>query len=372
MNMDKSYKAPSMAHCWNSSNLDFADYLRWASDLIKRNRQDLSPETEAKILEANLPFEYSPDSVAQPTKGILLVHGLLSSPLSMQDIALCLKKQGFLVRSVLLPGHGTHPTDFVNITIHDWLSTVEFGLNSLARDVGKVWLGGLSGGADLALCTALNRQDIQGLVLFAPSLKLKNPLAPLTKILHFLNDKLRTQYWPERLAETDYAKYCSYSIHFARQAYELTCYTRRMIKEKKLSCPLWMALTEDDETICSNIAKKFFMSTSHPRSQLLWYAKNPLMVNSDKRIIYRSSQFLDQNILDFSHGCLTFSPQNKHYGQGGDYQVPLHQPRKGNKDPIEYRGALTRFNLKHYNIRRITYNPDFQSMIEYLIQFLNY
>src|SRR5688572_6248898 len=60
-------------------------------------------------LEANTPFQWYPDDwQTQPIKrGVLLLHGVLDSPYSLRAIGQIFLKKSYLVRSILLPGHGT-------------------------------------------------------------------------------------------------------------------------------------------------------------------------------------------------------------------------------------------------------------------------
>lgn len=369
--MDKSlihFTASSERLCWDYSNLNFAEYLAWTENLIKKNRCDLTAKTEQKIINANKPFEFRPDTPSK--RGILLVHGLLSCPLAMQDLGQHLKNSGFLVRSILLPGHGTRPGDLRNINIEDWIATVEFGLNSLKQEVEVLWIGGLSGGADLALYSAFTRNDIQGLLLFAPSLRLKNRLAPFVHTINQISKRFQLDYWPDIDHEHDYAKYRSYPIHFAAQAHKLTRVIRKLAKQHSLMCPSLMVLSEDDETISSTTALNFFHQIKNPKNRLIWYGqKAPVIL--DPRIIHRNSSFPTENILDFSHACLTFSPDNSHYGRNGDFLPPLHVPTTMLLDTAEYHGALTSKNLKNYVIRRLLFNPDFSSMIGELEKFID-
>ncbi|MFN7096207.1 MAG: alpha/beta hydrolase [Gammaproteobacteria bacterium] len=368
--MDKSllnFTASPESLRWEYSNLNFGEYLLWNEELIKKSRCDLTFKDEQKIINANKPFEFKPTTATK--HGILLIHGLLSCPFAMHDLGQHLVKRGFLVRSILLPGHGTRPGDLRDINLEDWLATVEFGLNSLKQDVTHLWVSGLSGGASLAILSTLIRKDIEGLLLFAPSIRLSNPLARFSPLINQLNMRFGWDYWPDLDQEVDYTKYHSYPVHFATQAYRLTQTLRRMLKKQSVTCPVWMAMSEDDETVSVKAVLSFFQHCSNPQNRLLWYAKKA-PPTKNKRIIYRPSSFPSENVLDFSHACLTFSPHNSHYGIEGDYLAPLHVPVNLLTDYIVYHGALTRYNLKHYAMRRLLYNPDFIGMTQELDKFI--
>ena len=128
----------------------------------------------AAEVEWNAPGEWTPAEAAepgQPRKGILLIHGLGDSPWTFVDIAAELSKRGYLVRTVLLPGHGTRPEDVMYVTADDWRQVVRQQADAMRRDVDTLYLGGFSTGANLALEYAYDHADVAGLVLFSPGFK---------------------------------------------------------------------------------------------------------------------------------------------------------------------------------------------------------
>ncbi len=106
----------------------------------------------------------------EPQKGILLVHGLGDSPYSFTDIGPVLADNGFLVRTLLLPGHGTRPGDMLNVQIDQWRALLKKQTEILEQEVDQVYLGGFSTGANLVTELALQDERIAGLVLFSPRL----------------------------------------------------------------------------------------------------------------------------------------------------------------------------------------------------------
>jgi len=121
------YQDPGLKYPIYDLNLSFADYILQCKDLIRKTRRDLanSPDPE-KIIEDNSPFELIPKSAGNKKirYGALLIHGLLDSPFVMRDIGAELQEQGLLVRSILLPGHGTVPGALLNVTYEDWLQAL--------------------------------------------------------------------------------------------------------------------------------------------------------------------------------------------------------------------------------------------------------
>ena len=89
------------------------------------------------------------------------MHGLEDSPQSFVDIGQELADEGFLVRTVLLPDHGTRPGDMVNVDHNDWHALVNRQVELLKSDVVEVYLSEIIMLRRLAASGTLNRSPIQ-------------------------------------------------------------------------------------------------------------------------------------------------------------------------------------------------------------------
>ena len=172
----------------------FANYQKvtYAQLLAGRKFQTDNPQAE---LAWNSPQEWRPDGLeadTKATKGILLVHGLGDSPWSFNDLAQQLAAQGFLVRTVLLPGHGTRPEDLMNVTVEEWRQVVQTQASALQRDAQQVFLGGFSTGANLVLDYAYAHSEIAGLVLFSPGFRSSTSFDWLAPLIAKVRPWLRT------------------------------------------------------------------------------------------------------------------------------------------------------------------------------------
>ncbi|MFN2410388.1 MAG: alpha/beta hydrolase, partial [Halomonas sp.] len=116
---------------------NFDQYVRDTRAWIADNRSFISDDHPREI-QLNAPFEQRPDTSA--TRGILFVHGLGSSPWYFSDVASAMAKDGWLVRSILLPGHGTRPADLMLPDNNDWEDTLAHHASLLAEDVDELWL----------------------------------------------------------------------------------------------------------------------------------------------------------------------------------------------------------------------------------------
>ena len=105
--------------------------------------------------------------------GILLIHGLGGTPVELRFVAQALGRAGHTVYCCQLAGHCGTPEELRRSTWEEWYTSVEEAHDRLKQDCDIILAGGLSMGGILALHLAHNRpEEVHGLLLFAPTLKL--------------------------------------------------------------------------------------------------------------------------------------------------------------------------------------------------------
>lgn len=105
--------------------------------------------------------------------GFLLIHGLGGTPVELRFVAQGLARAGHTVYCCQLAGHCASIEDLRTSTWQQWYASVEEAHDRLRQHCDIIVAGGLSMGAILALHLAHNRpNDVQGLALYAPTLKL--------------------------------------------------------------------------------------------------------------------------------------------------------------------------------------------------------
>jgi len=352
----------------------FPEYIEIIRDIIARTRTDLTSENRDKIIDANCPYEWFPENKdgtdpSKYKKGILLVHGLYDSPYTLRGIGKYLNKMGFLVRSVLLPGHGTVPGDLLNTHYHEWLEAVNYGLDSFKDEVENLFIMGFSLGGLLSLDTALKTPNLKGTVLFSPAIKIKNKLAPLANIHNFVSWKFERAKWLTLTGDVDYTKYESFTFNSVYQTYLLTQDLAKLKKKKKLKMPLFILDSRDDIIVDTESTLQYFMSQTNPKSKMVIYSTDQEDF-PDARVEWHNSVYPDQNIISFSHICTPISPDDPHYGKNADYKILFNPPTHGKKNKV-YWGEKSRKNLRTYQLGRTSYNPDFNSVMLMLHNFLN-
>ncbi len=151
-------------NCVTRGRQAFTDYRR------AKVREILDKSDGSRLASAPVAFIDS-----QRTEySVLLVHGLNDSAYYMADLGEVLNRSGFNVISVLLPGHGTNTREMLKVSAEQWRAEVDRGLEMAALVGRKVIVGGFSLGAALAIDTVLRRDDIYGLLLFSPAIKLRS------------------------------------------------------------------------------------------------------------------------------------------------------------------------------------------------------
>jgi carboxylesterase len=102
----------------------------------------------------------------------LLIHGFVGSRKDFADLGDRLADAGFFVHMTRLPGHGTTPRDFADVTPDEILTAAQLALYPLLLRFDRVYLVGFSmGGAVSTILASEPPSPLSGLVLVAPYYK---------------------------------------------------------------------------------------------------------------------------------------------------------------------------------------------------------
>lgn len=106
-------------------------------------------------------------------KAVLLLHGWSTTPYEIRRLGMFLNEKGYTAYGPMLSGHGTEPSDLENVIYQDWINDAQEALDELKKSHRKVFLGGTSMGATLAMQLAKENKDIAGLILMAAPYRLR-------------------------------------------------------------------------------------------------------------------------------------------------------------------------------------------------------
>lgn len=360
----------------HTDTVSFSQYQRETLAQLHARRAFQTQDREAE-LAWNGPGEWRPASTdprVPPSKGILLVHGLGDSPWSFHDLAGELVAQGFLVRTVLLPGHGTQPADLIDVTLEQWRQVVREQAAAIQRDVtGPVYLGGFSTGANLALEAAYANPQIAGLVLFSPGFRSSVPMGWLASLASRIRPWIVTP--SAEVPVQNSVRYMVTPTNGFAQFYRSSRAAQQLLRERTYDKPVFMAVTEHDSVIDTDYLLDVFQHRfTHPDSRLVWYGGVPPSLTDHARVLVRADKVPDEKISQFSHMALLFSPSNPLYGANGSVRICLNG-FDGNARRACEKGAPVWYSDWGYREEgkihaRLTFNPYYDWQAEVMASVL--
>ena len=335
----------------------FEQYVSDTRAWIADNRVFLHEDRNLEI-ELNTPFERRPDEPAK--RGILFVHGLGASPWYFADIADALANDGWLVRSILLPGHGSRPADLMLPDFDDWENAVAHHANLLAAEVEELWLGGFSTGGNLVASHALRDDSIAGLLLFSPGFYPDNGYLFLAPFIAYLWD------WVDVDEEDNIATYQSLPTRGAALYYRSVSAVQKNLEAMRFEKPVLITMSQHDSVLDPNATLDAFQDRfPNQRSRFVWYGDAPQGLD-DPRVTALASHLPDRRISTFSHMNVLFAPENSYYGEKGSHiifdngQVDIPLPE--NSEDLWF-GAWGQVAAERYHAR-LTWNPYFLELLD--------
>ncbi|MBU2872211.1 alpha/beta hydrolase [Colwellia sp. E2M01] len=338
------------------------------------------------------PYELTQPVHNKSSKAVLLIHGLTDSPYGFHDISQYFYKKGFTVRTVLLPGHATAPSDLLDVEFIQWQQATKFAIEQTLADFDEVYLGGLSTGQALIFDYVMSQPSIdnkiKGLFMWSPASKAKNDLAWLAQYV----DRIPSFDWIDLDADIDFAKYESFTYNAGAQVYDVMnlIVGREALDKKRLQdLPVFVVVSEYDQTIDTmhtlHLIQDWQQVSSQNKMQksvLIYYGEAENLPKELPKLMTVivpecSAESLCSDIFGVSHIATTNSPDNPHYGVNGEYRNCGHYL----KDAIKYKeckhneqvikGEVTELNLlREFPMQRLTYNPYYQEMLESMGAFL--
>ncbi|MEZ8266819.1 alpha/beta hydrolase [Vibrio cyclitrophicus] len=342
----------------------FDAYISDTQDWLLRNRVFMTENKQLEI-QLNSPAEYQP--VSPNGKAVLLVHGLGDSPYSFKDIATHLAEQGYLVRTVLLPGHGSRVGDLMQPSLEDWQGVVAHHTQLLEQEYDSVWLGGYSTGANLVTSQAMNDPKISGLLLFSPAFQ------PSSSAVQYAGLASYFITWADQDPEDNILRYNSLPMNGASVYYETSEVVREDLQDKHFDKPVFIMMSEGDSVIDTKFVQQAFSrSMPNPNNVLIWLGEATL---EDPRAIQYSMKIPDQRISNGSHMGLLFSPNNPYYGVNGSKRICSNGQAEGYEeqciDNSEVWYSAWGYIEDGKNHARLTYNPYFSDSMTKLDAVLN-
>ena len=249
----------------------------WCRDNYSRRKYAPINDQETAT-ESGAPYLLNAEGGAR--LGIVLVHGFLSSPAELRELADKLVALGYPVIGVRLSGHGTSPHDLGDRAWTDWLSSVRRGVEIISAFADKVCVVGFSTGGTLALRLAAEHRDtLAGVVAVSAPIKFRNRNLLFVPVLHGLNRLTRWMstgdgVMPFRPHESEHPK-INYRHIPVRGLYEL----RQLVEDAEtrlddVICPVCIIQGTDDPVIDPTSADLIITKVASADKTLHWITSN--------------------------------------------------------------------------------------------------
>lgn len=209
------------------------------------------------ILQGAEPFYFEGNQV-----GILVIHGFTGSTQSMRPLGEAYAKAGYSVCGPRLKGHGTHYEDMEMTSYHDWIASVEEGLQWLKQHCETIIVTGLSMGGTLTLYLAENHSEIRAIIPINAAIEIPNMAVVQSSDERYL-DAIGSDIKNPDSKELAYEKT---PIRSVREIVELM----GVVKENldKISCPALIFVSGEDHVVPPNNSQTIYDEISSEAKQL--------------------------------------------------------------------------------------------------------
>lgn len=219
--------------------------------------------------------------------GVLLIHGFTATTAEVRLMAERLHQASFTTAGPLLPGHGTHPDDLNRVRWEMWLEKTKQFYERLTRNCSRVFLIAESMGALLAIELAAQHPEVEGLMLFAPAIKidglwLARLLAPFKAYL-------------KKAGEDDGLPWKGYIVYPLKAVVEMLKLQKHARKQlPKIKQPVLVFTGEHDQTISENSAHIILNNLGSSQKEHIHMTDSPHCILLDGEL-----DLAFQHVMDF-------------------------------------------------------------------------
>ena len=241
----------------------FGEYVASAEVAIAEANDAIGPPLDADVVKDRGPFELAPRGPCprapdgRDQKAALLIHDLGGTPYEMRDLARAFADACYLVRAILLPGHGTVPGDLLDTNYGQWVDATRSAVASFEGEAERLVMVGFGLGGTLALHYALSdapapEVELGGLVLLAPALREKTPSVWL-RAPGIHSQLTPGRPWERLLLDYDPVRYESLPRNALTQSRTLV--EQVAAREAPLQVPVFVVLSADDAEVDAAAAR---------------------------------------------------------------------------------------------------------------------
>lgn len=307
--------------------------------------------------EMSAPFEYKGTS----DKAVLLLHGFLASPYIMHSLGKMFNAQGYTVKCICLPGHGTDFNDLRTVDFTAWQQAAESALCALKAEYAEVIIAGFSLGCILGLIAAF-KYGVSRLILLSPAFQISRAAQLLNFLYTIRLSPLLPDLFCTQSEAVNWGSYRQFPAYAVIQVYKaIASYKKHLFEQKQLPS-IYVAASTDDATV--NFSGVINAMRIYPENSCYRiYTANPQQFNGKfehDHTLVNVQQF--DRIICFSHVALPVAPDDPYFGTNGIYYGKL---------PENIKFGEPTWRDKAKAVKRLTYNPDFAAMAEDILHWLS-
>jgi carboxylesterase len=235
-------------------------------------------------------------------RAVLLIHGWTSTPYELRRLGKFLHESGYSVLGIQLAGHGTVPKNLEEVHYLQWIQDVRSAYHKLKENSDKVYVGGTSIGANLAMILAKEEKDISALILMASPYKLRMEKIGLffVKLLISLHVTYRNKFYPPTFGLattiTRGISYQSYPVKNLLEVYETVKSARSNLS--MITQPCCIIQSTHDHIIAKDSMEFIYAGISSKIKHKLYIEKAYHTFISDirnKHVFEVILKFIDEN-----------------------------------------------------------------------------
>lgn len=214
--------------------------------------------------------------------GVLLSHGYTATTAEVRPLGRFLHERGYTISGPLLPGHGATPQEMNRCRWQTWAEAFEAAYRELAARCDRVFVGGESMGALLALYLASQHPEVAGVMAYATALMVppsfsKTFLLPILASFGVILAKGRSA---PSAADARWQGYDQNPLRATRQLFALQAAVRARLPE--ITQPILIVQGRLDTAVDAAVPDVIYQSVRSTEKYVYWFERSTHCVLLDQ------------------------------------------------------------------------------------------
>jgi carboxylesterase len=228
--------------------------------------------------------------------GILFLHAWISQPEEFLPLAKFLNSLGYTVSAPRLAGHGAEPEDLKDVIWQEWLADSQKALKELKKQTSRIFVSGISMGANLAMLLSQD-ESVAGVIPMGAPVKLHfQELAKAGLFFMNLTKTYRRPYYPPWVSKkmSQRNTYPYYPIKSAREVLSLAEHTRSNLS--KIKKPMLIMQSTSDHLVSRKSPQIIYAGIKSEIKEIYWVKDAYHVFVDDEKVHQKMSEFISRVI----------------------------------------------------------------------------